>query len=191
MRIAASSDSKMTALREIASEAAGAGRKMLVFSEYLDVLDAAASAIGEEANIITGSVSESETSRREAVFREADGFSALVYQIRKGGTGKNFQEASVIVLCEPQYTPAAENQAIARAHRMGQTENVICYRLIAKGTIDERLVQILDVKTELINELSHDSDLDAKLSESVDIRIDLGQLVRDEQRIYGLRRTDG
>lgn len=189
MRIAASSQSKMAALREIANEAAGAGRKMLVFSEYLDVLAAATAVIGSGAILISGTVSENETSRREAEFREADAFSALVHQIRKGGTGKNFQEASIVVLCEPQYTPAAENQAIARAHRMGQTESVVCYRLIATGTVDERLVQILGVKTELINELSHDSDLDARLSENVGGKIDLGQLVRDEQRLFGLDET--
>ncbi len=187
MRIAASSSpSKLAALREIADEAESAGKKMLIFSEHLAVLDAAASAIGNRSYVVSGGVSEAETSRREAAFRDARGFSALVYQIRKGGVGKNFQEASVVVLCEPQYTPAAEKQAIARAHRMGQTQGVVCYRLIAVGTVDERLVQIVDLKTQLINGLSHESDLEAELRELGDVAVDRGELVRDEQRRLGV-----
>ena len=186
MRIAASlSPSKVAALREIVDEAESAGRKMLVFSEYLEVLDAAAAVIGNQAHVVSGAVSERETSLREESFKAADGFSALVYQIKKGGVGKNFQQASVVVLCEPQYTPAAERQAVARAHRMGQTQGVVCYRLIAMGTIDERLVEIIDLKTQLINGLSHDSDLDAELRELGHGAIDLGEVVRQERDRFG------
>lgn len=135
--------------------------------------------------MVSGAVSERETSLREESFKAADGFSALVYQIKKGGVGKNFQQASVVVLCEPQYTPAAEQQAVARAHRMGQTQGVVCYRLIAMGTVDERLVEIIDLKTQLINGLSHDSDLDAELRELGQGAIDLGEVVRQERDRFG------
>ena len=88
------------------------------------------------------------------------------------------------MLCEPQYTPAAERQAVARAHRMGQTQGVVCYRLIAMGTIDERLVETIDLKTQLINGLSHDSDLDAE-AELGHGAIDLGEVVRQERDRFG------
>jgi SNF2 family DNA or RNA helicase len=71
--------------------------------------------------VISGRIGGAETVRREAEFRQSRGFRALVYQIEKGGVGKNFQEASVVVLMEPQFTPALEQQAIKRAHPMGQT----------------------------------------------------------------------
>ena len=59
-------------------------------------------------------------------------------QIELGGVGYNLQSASVVVLMEPQLKPSTETQAIARAHRMGQTRPVVVYRLIAANTIDER-----------------------------------------------------
>lgn len=50
------------------------------------------------------------------------------------------------MLCEPQYKPSIENQAISRAYRMGQSRNVLVYRLLCKDTIDERIMSILDRK---------------------------------------------
>ena len=67
-------------------------------------------------------------------------------QIQSGGTGLNIQSASVVVLCEPQYKPSIENQAISRAYRMGQSRNVLVYRLLCKDTIDERIMSILERK---------------------------------------------
>ena len=56
-----------------------------------------------------------------------------------------------VIICEPQYKPSIENQAIARAYRIGQTSNVIVYRLIAEHTVDERILQILKEKQSLFD----------------------------------------
>lgn len=108
----------------------------------------------------------------ERAFQETDGFAALAYQIRMGGTGKNFQVASVVVLMEPQFTSALEEQAISRAHRMGQTEPVFVHRLIAEGTVDEHLAKLVDRKAALAENLADRSHLAEKL-------------VQDERKRFG------
>jgi SNF2 family DNA or RNA helicase len=64
----------------------------------------------------------------------------LVAQIQSGGTGLNIQAASVVVFCEPQFKPSIENQAISRSYRMGQTRNVLVYRLLCEDTVDEKRI---------------------------------------------------
>ncbi|GAA5154488.1 hypothetical protein GCM10023321_26380 [Pseudonocardia eucalypti] len=187
MRIAASSSgSKMAALRDIADEARNADRKMVVFSEYVHVLNAAAASIGSESYVIHGTVSDKEKAQREEDFKKQSGFAALVGQIKVIGVGKNYQQASVVVLMEPQFTPAAEHQAIARAHRMGQTESVVCHRLVAMGTVDERIVKIVALKSLLINELSHKSNLEEELRKFGGKEVNQTELVREEQRRLGV-----
>lgn len=92
-------------------------------------------------------------------FQDADGFTALVMQIDVGGVGLNLQAASVVVLMEPQLKPSTEQQAVARAHRMGQTRPVVVYRLIASDSIDERVVQLSGFKAELFDQLARHSVL--------------------------------
>ena len=79
-------------------------------------------------------------------------------QILAGGTGLNIQKASIVIMCEPQYKPSIENQAIARAYRIGQTSNVTVYRLLGERTIDERILQILKEKQALFDAYANKSE---------------------------------
>ena len=72
----------------------------------------------------------------------------------------NIQAASVVVFCEPQLTPASEEQAFKRAHRIGQVDDVIVYKLIADDTIDERILDILAEKKEQFNSFADKSVAD-------------------------------
>ncbi|MER2149419.1 MAG: C-terminal helicase domain-containing protein, partial [Ruminococcus sp.] len=58
----------------------------------------------------------------------------------------NIQSASVVMLCEPQFKPSIENQAISRAYRMGQSRNVLVYRLLCEDTVDEKIMDMLKEK---------------------------------------------
>jgi SNF2 family DNA or RNA helicase len=70
----------------------------------------------------------------------------------------------VVVLMEAQFKPSSENQAIARVHRMGQSRTVMVHRLLARNTIEERLVQIIAEKTQIFHDYAHDSSVrDASL----------------------------
>ena len=95
---------------------------------------------------ITGSVS---VNRRQEIldeFEAAPEGTVLLAQITSGGTGLNIQSASVVIICEPQFKPSTENQAISRAYRMGQTRNVLVYRLLCEDTVDERITKLLEDK---------------------------------------------
>ena len=70
----------------------------------------------------------------------------LPAQIQSGGTGLNIQSASIVVICEPQFKPSVENQAISRAYRMGQSRNVLVHRLLCADTVDERILEMLEEK---------------------------------------------
>lgn len=139
--------SKMKRLKEIVKEAKAEDRRVLVFSFYLDTIDAIYNELGNIAcPPITGSVSVKKRQEIIDEFEQSPSGSVLIAQITSGGVGLNIQAASIVVICEPQYKPSTENQAISRAYRMGQPRNVIVHRLLAEDTIDERILEILSRK---------------------------------------------
>ena len=151
--------SKARRMLEIIEDAKEQGRKVLVFSFFLDTVAKVASLLGDSCmEPITGSVSPSRRQEIIDEFDKADAGSVLVAQIQSGGTGLNIQSASVVIICEPQIKPSIENQAISRAYRMGQARSVLVYRLLCDDTIDERITDILAQKQ---------SEFDAFADESV------------------------
>ncbi len=100
-------------------------------------------------------------------FDDAPDGSVLVAQIQSGGTGLNIQSASVVVICEPQFKPSIENQAISRSYRMGQARNVLVYRLLAEDTIDEQLNKLLKDKQKVFDAFA-DKSLAAQLNMEID-----------------------
>lgn len=139
--------SKAKRMLEIVEEAEKEGRKIIVFSFFLDTIARVREVLGDRCMApINGSVP---VARRQEIldeFEKAPAGAVLTAQIQSGGTGLNIQSASVVILCEPQFKPSVENQAIARAYRMGQTRNVLVYRLLCENTVDERIMEILEEK---------------------------------------------
>lgn len=139
--------SKAARLVELVNEAASEGRKVIVFSFFLDTIRKVSMLLGSRCiGPINGSVAPQ---RRQEIIDEFDNApagSVLVAQIQSGGTGLNIQSASVVIICEPQFKPSIENQAIARAHRMGQHRDVLVYRLLCENTVDEKMLELLATK---------------------------------------------
>jgi SNF2 family DNA or RNA helicase len=150
---------KITLLREIISECREGQKKVLVFSQFIRVLELCRAAIGNQAFVVRGDIPLSLRSDLYRQFQQADGFAALVMQIDIGGIGLNLQAASVVILMEPQLKPSTEQQAVARAHRISQTRPVVVYRLIAANSIDEKIVELSSFKAELFNQLARRSTL--------------------------------
>ena len=149
---------KAQRLKEIVDYATLEERKVIVFSFFLDTLERVQNIFGPRCvGIINGSVPPA--ARQEIVdrFDSAHPGTVLAAQIQSGGTGLNIQTASVVVICEPQYKPSTESQAISRAYRMGQTRNVLVHRLLCTNTIEERIIQILYNKQEEFNTFADDS----------------------------------
>ena len=171
--------SKMNRLREIVEDAKNDGRKILVFSFFLDTINKITQALGPNIclNPINGSVNPN---RRQEIIDEFDNAPAgtvLCAQIQSGGTGLNIQAASVVVICEPQLKPSIENQAIARAYRMGQSRNVQVFRLLCEDTIDERILNLLKEKQALFDAFADKSV--AAQNVEIDDKT-LGDIIKEE-----------
>lgn len=170
--------SKATRMLEIIEQAKEEGRKVIVFSFYLDVIEKISSLLGNQCTEpINGSVTPV---RRQEIIDEFDNAPAgkvLVSQIIAGGTGLNIQSASVVIFCEPQLKPSIENQAISRAYRMGQARNVLVYRLLCDNTIDERIMEMLAEKQAVFNAFADKS----VAAENVEVDAkSLGNIIKEE-----------
>ena len=139
------SSSKIKRLNELLDSYREQGRKVIVFSNFINTLDLAAELVGEHFSI-RGNVPAQKRHSIAKKFNQADGFQVLISQIEAGGVGINLQGASVVIIMEPQFKPTTEWQAIGRAKRMGQTRSVMVHRMIAKDTIDQDLTTLLKDK---------------------------------------------
>ncbi len=160
--------SKAQRLLEILEEAEDEGRKVIVFSFFLDTIQKIALLLQDKCyGPITGEIPPQRRQEIIDEFDDAPDGSVLVAQIQSGGTGLNIQSASVVVICEPQFKPSIENQAISRSYRMGQARNVLVYRLLAEDTIDEQLNKLLKDKQKVFDAFA-DKSLAAQLNMEID-----------------------
>lgn len=160
---------KLERILEIVAESEEAGRKVLIFTYFLDVLSVLEHALGERVvGTVSGSVAPA--ARQEVIdaLGTATPGSVLLAQITAGGTGLNIQSASVVILVEPQVKPSIEAQAIARVHRMGQTSSVLVHRLIADDTVDERMLDMLAGKSSLFEAYARPSE-SAAVPDAIDV----------------------
>lgn len=173
--------SKATRMLELIQEAAAEGRKVIVFSFFLDTIGRISTLLGQQClGPITGAVAPQERQAMIDRFDRAPGGTVLTAQIQAGGTGLNIQSASVVILCEPQFKPSIENQAISRAYRMGQTRNVLVYRLLCENTVDERIRDLLAQKQAAFDAFADESEA-AKESLALDEKT-FGNMMQEEAR---------
>ncbi|MFC9583556.1 DEAD/DEAH box helicase [Streptomyces yangpuensis] len=161
---------KMQRLVDIVREAEENQRKVLVFSNFRDILDAVASHLpGKVFGPLSGSVPAAARQTMVDDFSQAPAGAVLVAQIVAGGVGLNIQSASVVVICEPQLKPTIEWQAIGRAHRMGQLESVQVHRLLSEEGVDQRIIEILARKKQLFADFARVSETADSAPEAFDI----------------------
>jgi len=171
--------SKASRLKEIVDEAASEGRKVIVFSFFLDTIEKVMNHLGDACiGPINGSIPPARRQELVDQFNNAPAGAVLASQIQAGGTGLNIQSASVVVLCEPQFKPSIENQAISRAYRMGQTRNVLVYRLLCEDTVDEKIIAMLESKQAVFDAFA-DQSVVAAQSNEID-KNGFGEIVKGE-----------
>jgi SNF2 family DNA or RNA helicase len=136
---------------ELLAELRAEGRRALVFSQFAELLRLVRPMIeaeGARVCMLTGSTAAA--ARRDEVDRfqrgEADVF---LISLKAGGTGLNLTAASEVVLIDPWWNPAVEDQAADRAHRIGQTHAVTIYRLVARETLEDSILQLHDRKRDV------------------------------------------
>ena len=155
---------KMNDLSARLDELVQTGQKALVFTQYTGE-DSGARHIAARLErfaplVFTGDTSLARRSDIVHRFREDEQNKVLVLSLKAGGQGLNLQSASYVFHFDRWWNPAAEKQAEARAHRLGQTRPVHVYRYIATGTIEQRIDDILREKTDLFEQLVEGVSLD-------------------------------
>ncbi|MCY0940638.1 DEAD/DEAH box helicase [Streptomyces antarcticus] len=187
---------KLNRLREIVEDAAENGLKVVVFSNFKDVLGAVEDMLdgvrsggggGQVFGPIAGSVPPARRQRLVDEFAAVPGHAVLLAQIEAAGVGLNMQAASVVIICEPQVKPTIEHQAVARAHRMGQVRPVRVHRLLTTRGVDERMVEMLKNKTRLFDAYARRSAVAESTPDAVDVSDTAmaRQIVEEEQARLG------
>lgn len=134
------------------------GHKALIFSSFVGHLKIVSEWL-EEKNIkyamLTG-----ESRNREAIvdeFQQNDDCKFFLISLKAGGVGLNLTAASYVLMLDPWWNPAAEKQAINRAHRIGQDKHVMVYRFIAQNSLEEKILKLQERKSELADIFVNDN----------------------------------
>ena len=130
------------------------GQKVLVFSQFVEMLDLLRPILEERQWPVFYLAGHTEN-RGELVrqFQSAEGAAVFLISLKAGGFGLNLTAASYVVLFDPWWNPAVENQAIDRTHRIGQTNKVIAYRLLIKNSIEEKIRELQKQKKALAEDV--------------------------------------
>lgn len=141
---------KLETLLEQLTEVTAEGHKALVFSQFTSLLSIARKRLDERG--ITYEYLDGRTRKRQAKvdrFQQDESCTAFLISLKAGGTGLNLTAADYVFLLDPWWNPAVEAQAIDRAHRIGQTRRVFAYRLIARDTVEEKVLELQSRKRKL------------------------------------------
>ncbi|HEY9790097.1 MAG TPA: DEAD/DEAH box helicase [Candidatus Obscuribacterales bacterium] len=152
---------KLETLIAMLTELTAEGRKVLVFSQFtsmLALISEALTANGLSHLILTGDTKDRKTPVEQ--FQTGDTAIFLI-SLKAGGTGLNLTAADVVIHYDPWWNPAVEQQATDRAHRIGQTKKIFVYKLIAQGTIEQRMIELQDRKRKLAAAVYHSDGNDS------------------------------
>ncbi|HRH89894.1 MAG TPA: DEAD/DEAH box helicase, partial [Rubrivivax sp.] len=156
---------KVQAFEALAAELVEAQHKALVFSQFTDFLKLLAErldAAGLRYQYLDGSTPAAARAERVAAFQRGEGELFLI-SLKAGGFGLNLTAADYVVIADPWWNPAAEDQAMGRAHRIGQQRPVTVYRLVTAGSVEERIVGLHHDKRQLAEGLLAGQDGGAPL----------------------------
>ncbi|MFH2122211.1 MAG: DEAD/DEAH box helicase [Pseudomonadota bacterium] len=174
--------SKLKVFADILTEMLENRHKALVFSQFIDHLSIIRALLDEKKipyQYLDGSVSAAQRKERIAAFQAGVGEVFLI-SLKAGGSGLNLTAADYVIHMDPWWNPAVEDQASDRAHRIGQERPVTVYRLVMKGSIEEKIVALHKDKRDLADSLLDGADASGKLNAG-----ELLNLLRDSGGRYG------
>jgi SNF2 family DNA or RNA helicase len=158
--------SKLAAFGELVDELLANRHKALVFSQFVDHLAILREWLDDRRiryQYLDGATPMAERKKRVDAFQAGEGDIFLI-SLKAGGTGLNLTAADYVIHMDPWWNPAVEDQASDRAHRMGQVRPVTIYRLVARGTIEEQIVDLHRHKRDLADSLLAGGEAAAKMS---------------------------
>jgi superfamily II DNA or RNA helicase len=159
------SSGKIEELMQLLPELLESGHKVLLFSQFVKMLEILKQRFEEHRiphRILTGQTID----RMKVVdeFEHDPTPSVFLISLKAGGTGLNLTSASHVVLYDPWWSPALEAQAIDRSHRIGQDKTVVAIRMVTRGTIEERILELQDRKRHLSRDILEGGAVDASLT---------------------------
>jgi superfamily II DNA or RNA helicase len=158
---------KTTALFDLLEPLYAAGHKVLVFSQFVEMLKILKTELEEKGRpyfMLTGQT----TNRGDVVqaFHDCKEPAVFLLSLKAAGTGLNLTSASYVVLYDPWWNPAVEAQAIDRTHRIGQDRTVIAYRLVTQGTVEEKIWRLQQSKAQLAQDVLGEEGFTGSLSKT-------------------------
>ena len=157
---------KLDSLRDLLVQIAEAGHRVLIFSQFrgmLDRIEQELPDLGLTSFKITGSTPSQERQEMTKAFNQGERDVFLI-SLKAGGVGLNLTGADTVILVDLWWNPAVESQAIGRAHRMGQEQAVEVYRLVTRGTIEEKIQELQEKKKNLVSEILDGTESRGSLS---------------------------
>ena len=146
---------KLDSLRDLLGQIAEGNHRVLIFSQFrgmLDRIEKELPQLGLTSFKITGSTPSQERQEMTKAFNQGERDVFLI-SLKAGGVGLNLTGADTVILVDLWWNPAVESQAIGRAHRMGQDQAVEVYRLVTRGTIEEKIQELQEQKKNLVSEV--------------------------------------
>ena len=166
---------KREMLVESVQDAVFNGHKVLVFTNFLaavELLSADFEARGIGHVTLTGATGNREQLVRQ--FQSRDDIKVFLMTLKAGGLGLNLTAADTVFLFDPWWNTAAESQAVDRAHRIGQDRTVFTYRLVVRGTVEEKILQLQERKKRLVDAVIGSDGMDFKSLSEADVDHILG-----------------
>ncbi|MCI8939937.1 MAG: DEAD/DEAH box helicase family protein [Dorea sp.] len=147
--------SKLQACMDLLKSAMEGGHKILLFSQFTSMLEIIRGKCAQEGIAFYTITGETPKETRMKLVKRFNGDDTPVFLIslKAGGVGLNLTGADVVIHYDPWWNFAVQNQATDRAHRIGQTKKVTVYRLIAKGSIEEKIIKLQDTKRDLSDQI--------------------------------------
>ena len=155
---------KMESLFYLLDQLHEEGHKVLVFSQFVSMLDLIKARLELEArpfHYLTGQTKDRKGEIES--FQTSKDASVFMLSLKAGGAGLNLTSASYVILYDPWWNPAVENQAIDRTHRIGQKNKVIAYRLLTRDTVEEKIRILQHQKTQLVTNVLGDEGFASNL----------------------------
>ncbi|HWL15144.1 MAG TPA: C-terminal helicase domain-containing protein, partial [Opitutus sp.] len=152
---------KLEAFRELLAEAIDDGHRLLVFSQFTSLLGLLRTELAAQEIAhcyLDGSMAPRARQAEVDRFQSSPQIPLFLISLKAGGTGLNLTGADTVVHFDPWWNPAAEAQATDRAHRIGQTRVVTSYKLIASGTVEEKVLTLQEEKRALLAHVFEASD---------------------------------
>ena len=160
------SSGKMERIIEMFETLQSEGHKVLIFSSFVKHLELIASEF-QRRDWRYAWLTGASTNRHEEIslFSKSQETHAFFISLKAGGVGLNLVEAGYVFIIDPWWNPAAEAQAIARAHRIGQQKKVIAYRFIPTASIEEKIIRLQDQKRKMASRLIVENNLNTTVSD--------------------------